>query len=187
MRVVDKTDKVRQRSRIRGVASIYQSGSLFADILCYLESSAEQMRRVGHPFETRGPPGLYYEKILKPALETAVREALVKTAEEMDCMDFEGQSCFVELKTRSDKYHYSQSFIQRDGWLLPSCKITRAREEVKKGKRVVFFYFWKAGKSLWRWDFSEEGCRNALEKYPEWHDDKQKQIYIKEQHWTRVY
>lgn len=145
------------------------------------------MRRVGHPFHHRGPLGLYYEKVLQPALETAVGETLVKTAEERDTMDFEGETCFVEVKTRSDQYHYNQPFIKNDGWLLPFCKIVRARQEVKKGKRVVFFYFWKAGKSLWRWDFSEEGCLGAKEEYPPWHQDKQKQVYIKEQHWTRVY
>lgn len=145
------------------------------------------MRRVGHPFEQRSKLGFYYETVLQPALERVVGEALVKTSEETDTMDFEGETCFVELKSRSDQYHYSQSFIKKDGWLLPSCKITRAREEVKKGKRVVFFYFWKAGKSLWMWEFSEEGCLGAKEEYPKWHQDKQKQTYIHERVWTRVY
>jgi len=114
-------------------------------------------------------------------------KTLVKTAEEVDTMDFMGDGCFVELKTRSDQYHYSQAFIQKDGWILPSCKIARARYEVSQGNRVVFFYFWKADKTLWRWDFSEEGCLGAKEEYPSWHHDKQKQIYIKQQHWKRVY
>ena len=145
------------------------------------------MRRIGHPFETRSAPGLYYEKILKPALEKAVGEALVKTSEDLDTMDFSGKTCFVELKTRGDQYHPSLWYIKKDGWILPTCKITRAKKEVNEGKRVVFFYFWRAGRSLWRWDFSEEGCLDALEKYPEWHEDLQKQTYIKEHHWTRVY
>ena len=130
---------------------------------------------------------MYYEMVLKPALEKAVGEPLVKTSEDLDTMDFEGKTCFVELKSRSDQYHYSQWFIKRDGWILPTCKITRARQEVKEGKKVVFFYFWKAGKSLWRWDFSEGGLLDAKEKYPDWHQDKQKQTYIKERHWVRVY
>lgn len=145
------------------------------------------MRPVKHPYQTRGPLGLYYETILKPALEQSIGEVLVKTEDERDTMDFESQNYFVELKTRSDQYHYSQSFIKKDGWLLPSCKIRRAREEVARGKKVVFFYFWKAGKSLWRWDFSEEGCLDALEKYPEFHLDRQQQTYIKEHHWVRVF
>jgi hypothetical protein len=145
------------------------------------------MRTVGHPFHARSRVGLYYEKILKPALEVTVGEDLVKTAEDTDTMDFEGKTVFVELKSRSDQYHYSQEFIQREGWLLPSCKIARAREEVARGKRVVFFYFWKAGKSLWSWEFSEAGLVDCEEKYPSWHLDKQKQVYIKERHWSRVY
>ena len=145
------------------------------------------MGKVKHPFETRGPFGLYYETILKPSLETAVGEPLLKTFMGLDTMDFEGETCYVELKTRGDQYHYTQSFIKKDGWLLPSCKIHRAREEVKKGKKVVFFYFWTAGKSLWRWDFNEEGLLDCKEEYPEWHHDKQKQTFIKEHHWVRVY
>ncbi len=125
--------------------------------------------------------------VLKPALEKAVGEPLVKTSEDVDTMDFEGKTCFVELKSRGDQYHYSQWFIKKDGWLLPTCKIARARKEVKEGKKVVFFYFWRAGKSLWRWDFSEEGLLDAKEEYPTWHQDRQKQTYIKEDHWVRVF
>jgi len=145
------------------------------------------MKCASHPFHTRGPLGLYYEKILHPALERSVGLTLVKTAEEVDTMDFMGTDCFVELKTRSDQYHYNQTFIQKDGWILPSCKIVRARYEVSQGNRVVFFYFWKADKTLWRWDFNEESLVDAKEEYPQWHHDKQKQIYIKQHHWKRVY
>ena len=145
------------------------------------------MAKVQHPFHERGRFGLYYEKILQPALEMSVGQPLVKTAMTTDTMDFEGETCFVELKSRGDQYHYTQSFIKKDGWLLPSCKIRRAREEVEKGKQVVFFYFWTAGKSLWRWDFNESDLVGCKEEYPLWHHDKQKQIYIKEQCWTRVY
>lgn len=144
------------------------------------------MKPVNHPFQYRSKKGLQYEKVLQPTLEKAVGETLVKTSDELDCMDFEGATTFVELKSRGDQYHYSQHFIKKDGWLLPYCKIQRARAEVAKGKKVIFFYFWRAGKTLWRWDFSEEGCLDALEKYPEWHVDKQKQIYIKEHHWKQV-
>jgi len=145
------------------------------------------MRTVGHPYEVRKVLGNYYEMVLKPALEKAVGEPLVKTSEDVDTMDFEGKTCFVELKSRGDQYHYSQWFIKKDGWLLPTCKITRARKEVKEGKKVVFFYFWRAGKSLWRWDFSEEGLLDAKEEYPQWHQDRQKQTYIKEHNWVRVF
>lgn len=144
------------------------------------------MRVVSHNYQFTGPLGLYYETILQPKLERSVGESLVKTSDEMDTMDFEGETCFVEVKTRSDKYHYSQPFIKKDGWLLPACKIARARQEAKNGKKVVFFYFWKAGKTLWRWDFSEEGCLDGKEEYPSWHADQQKQAYIKEHHWKQV-
>lgn len=146
-----------------------------------------QMKSATHPFHQRNPLGLYYEKILKPALERSMGEELVKTAEDTDTMDFVGKTCFVELKTRGDQYHYSQSFIQKDGWLLPSCKIQRAVDETKRGKKVVFFYFWRAGKSLWRWDFKLDDIKDIDQKYPVWHIDQQKQAYVKEDKWVRIY
>ena len=144
------------------------------------------MKTVGHPYHIRSKLGLYYEMILKPQIERAIGEEVYKTVESTDTMDYFSETSFVELKTRGDQYHYSQEFIKKKGWLLPYCKIERAREEVKNGKRVVFFYFWRAGKTLWRWDFSEEGCLDAVEEYPPWHQDLQKQIYIKDHHWKRV-
>ena len=144
------------------------------------------MKSSTHPFHQRSLWGLYYEKVLQPHLELCVGEALEKTSEDTDTMDFTGKTSFVELKVRSDQYHFSQEFIQREGWLIPSCKIKRAIEETKRGKRVIFFYFWKAGKSLWRWDFKLEDIKDIDEKYPEWHIDKQKQSYIKQEKWTRV-
>lgn len=142
------------------------------------------MKPSSHPFYQRSKYGLYYETILKPKLEDLIGEPILKTTMETDTMDFESETAFIELKTRSDQYHPSQSFIKKDGWILPYCKIQRAREEVAKGKRVIFFYFWLAGKTLYRWDFSEAGILDAKVEYPAWHRDHQQQIYIKEHHWT---
>lgn len=145
------------------------------------------MKTVYHPSQQRNKLGLYYEKILHPALELAIGESLVKTEDRYDVMDFQGKNCFVELKTRGDQYHYSQSFIKKDGWIIPYCKIEKAKEEVAKGKRVIFFYFWTAGKSLWRWDFSEKDLLGCKIEYPKWHHDLQQQIYIQEKNWKQVY
>ena len=145
------------------------------------------MKPQDHPFFHRIKLGLYYETTLKPALEQAVGVPLTKTSEETDTMDFEGENCFIELKARSDQYHYTQWFIKKDGWLLPTCKIKRALEEVRNGKQVVFFYFWVAGKTLWRWDFKEEDLNDVENKFPPWHRDYQQQSYVKEHHWIQVY
>lgn len=144
------------------------------------------MKSRNHPFHKRNPLGLYYEKVLHPKLETIVGEPLVHTKEETDAMDYEGVSCFVEVKSRGDQYHYSQWFFKKDGWMLPSSKIDRAQREIEAGKRVFFFYFWRADKSLWMWEYKEGGVLGCLEQYPEWHHDKQKQTYIPEQCWKRV-
>ena len=140
----------------------------------------------GHPFEQRGPIGLHYEQVLKPKIEEILGERIEKTESCFDELDFLGESYFAELKSRSDQYHYDQWFIKRDGWLLPTCKIRRAVEEVKKGKKVVFFYYWMAGKSLWKWDFCLEDLRDTLDCIPPWHHDHQRQSYVMEHHWTRV-
>lgn len=145
------------------------------------------MKSASHPFHKRSPLGLYYEKVLQPALERCVGESLTKTSDCMDQMDFEGASCFVEVKSRGDQYHYSQWFIKKDGWMLPSGKIERAQREVAAGKRVFFFYFWRADKSLWMWEYTEGGVLGCREEYPEWHHDQQKQTFIPEQYWKRVF
>jgi len=144
------------------------------------------MKEASHPFHKRSVFGYHYEQILKPKIEEILGEAVDKTSEETDMMDFFGESYFAELKTRGDQYHYSQWFIKKDGWLIPTCKIRRAIEEVREGKKVVFFYFWTAGKSLWMWEFKEEDLRDTLDCVPSWHQDHQRQSYVMEHHWTRV-
>lgn len=139
-----------------------------------------------HPFHKLSVLGYHYESKLKPVIQKQIGETITKTTLQTDTMDFESESTFAELKSRSDQYHYSQWFIKRDGWLLPTCKINRAKEELKKGKKVIFFYFWVADKSLWRLDFTEEGCLDMNHKYPEWHHDQQQQTYIKDHYWKRI-
>ena len=144
------------------------------------------MKSANHPFHHRSKLGSYYEIVLKPALELDMDRTLTKTAETTDTMDFVGKNCFVELKSRGDSYHYSQWFIKKDGWILPTCKLRRALEEYEKGNQVVFYYFWKADKTLWRWDFHPD-CLNVIKnKYPEWHIDKQEQSYVPEDMWRKV-
>lgn len=145
------------------------------------------MKPASHPFHKTSVWGLYYERCLLPFLQQSVGEELTKTEEQFDTMDFVSKNCFVELKSRSDQYHYSQEFIKNKGWMLPTCKIQRAIKEVEQGKRVIFFYFWKAGKSLWRWDFHPEDLKDCKDEYPDWHRDQQKQTYVKENHWVRVF
>lgn len=145
------------------------------------------MKPASHPFHKTSIWGLYYERCLLPLLQQSVGEVLTKTAEETDTMDFESTNYFIELKSRSDQYHFSQEFIKKKGWLLPTCKIKRAIQEVKKGKKVVFFYFWRAGKSLWRWDFNEDDLKECIHEYPSWHRDLQEQTFVKENCWKRVF
>ena len=145
------------------------------------------MKPSSHPFHKRSRLGLYYEQVLKPTLEKVIGEPIQKTESETDTMDFYSEHFFLELKVRSDSYHYTQEFIKRDGWIVPTCKIMRAIEETKKGKKVLFFYFWMAGKSLWCYEFNERDLSEMKDKYPEWHRDHQQQTYIPESLWKRIY
>lgn len=144
------------------------------------------MRAVNHPFHHRSKFGLYCEKVLQPTIESILGETIVKTSDTMDTMDFVSKSYVIELKSRSDCYHFSQSFIKKGGWVLPTCKLRRAIEETTKGKKVVFFYFWMAGKTLWKWEFKMDDLQDIQSCYPEWHLDKQEQSFVKEHHWTQV-
>lgn len=144
------------------------------------------MKPASHPFHERSVFGYHYEKVLKPAIEKILGESILKTTTETDTMDFFSKNCFAELKTRGDQYHYSQWFIKKDGWLLPTCKIRRAIEETQQGKKVVFFYYWTAGKSLWKWDFCLDDLKDTLDEVPAWHHDRQRQSYVLEHHWVRV-
>jgi len=144
------------------------------------------MRASLHPFHQRSRFGLPYEKLLQPVLESILQTTLHHTDSPTDTMDFWSDKYFVEVKTRTDNYHYTQSFIQKDGWILPFCKMIRAKQETAGGKKVVFFYYWTADKSLWRWDYDESILSSCKTEIPFWHRDKQQQIFIPENHWTRV-
>lgn len=144
------------------------------------------MKAASHPFWSRSKFGFHYEKLLKEKIESVIGEPIQKTSYSGDMMDFESKNYFIELKSRGDQYHFSQTFIKKDGWLLPYCKIDRARKEKSEGKICIFFYFWTAGRSLWKWDFNEEDLVGCKVEYPPWHQDGQRQIYIPEKCWIQV-
>lgn len=123
------------------------------------------------------------EKELKPFLEMILNESLIPTSKFYDTIDFESESYLIELKTRTPKYNWDNPLIQREGWLIPTAKIDRAKKEQKK---VLFFYFWTADQSLWSLEYSPEVFADLKPKIPFFHPDKQPHFYVLQDEWTRI-
>lgn len=123
--------------------------------------------------------GTSWEMELMPRCMTAVGEDLKKTTNKYDTMDFEGESCYVELKVRTKQYWPCQFA----NWLMPYCKIQRAKEEKKK---VFFFYYWISTKQMFAIQYDEKLFDSFTVDVPEWKDDKQLQIYIPRELWKEI-
>jgi len=122
------------------------------------------------------------ENRLLPVLETIIGEKIVPTANSCDTMDGVSETWDVELKRRTAKYSWADEKIMKEGWLIPACKITRARTS---GKRTAFFYSWEKDESLWMFEYTEASM-NGLKSYvPFWHIDKQPHFNIPFCLWTR--
>ena len=122
--------------------------------------------------------GKKYESLLLPLLEQIFQEKLTKTKERFDTMDFEGDSCWVELKVRSHNYHPSQFKY----WLLPYCKTTK---EVYRSKNIFFVYYWTSTKQLFILPYSSQFDSYTVD-VPEWKEDRQLQIYVPATDWEEI-
>ena len=124
--------------------------------------------------------GASHEKKLKPLLEQLLNEKLVKTRHLYDVMDFESESYFVELKSRSPEY-YPAHF---DTWYIPTCKGIEAWKN--KHKKTVFFYYWTSTEDLYRLDFDVKKFKKYHRDVPSWHLEQQEQMYCKASDFTLV-
>lgn len=123
------------------------------------------------------------EEEVLPLVEMILGENLTPTEKFYDTMDAVSDNYWVEIKTRSDRYHWEQDFIEKEGWLIPACKIDRAMSEEKK---CCFYYYWKSDKSLWELEFSPEKIEGLVPRVPGWHSDKQLHYYIPRERWTLI-
>ena len=130
--------------------------------------------------------GTEAEQKLIGVLSAVVGEPLVKTAGTFDCMDLKGDGVFAELKRRGCDWHWSDTKIKEEGWLMPSCKIQRGWRELAKGNRVVFFYFWSQDKSLWMYEMHETDFTACRHFVPRGHYDNQLHVAIPQQEWQRI-
>ena len=141
------------------------------------------MKPEDHPIHTRYPKGIEGQKQILPLIELHIQEPVSETSYVFDTMDASSDSYWIELKRRLLPYHWSDEFIEREGWLIPAVKILRARCETKQTR---FYYFWDSDRSLWYWDFSEEELKDCVCKTPSFHRDFQPHYYIKSELWKQV-
>ena len=131
--------------------------------------------------------GLEAEQKLLPILSTVVGEPIRKTGGTFDCMDFGGDSSFSELKRRTSDFSYRDEKIEREGWLMPSCKVIEGWWKLSEGKRVFFFYLWSCDKSLWVYEMKEGDFTSGdSHKVPKGHYDNQLHVAIPQELWSRV-
>ena len=122
---------------------------------------------------------------MQPILESYVGEKLQKTSARYDIIDFEGPTCYVELKCRKakDKNGYTVTSKTHDSWLMPASKIEYAdRQE----KRVFLFYRFEADKTLWVIDYKRGMLADLQTVRPIWHSARSLHYYIPADRWTRL-
>ena len=122
------------------------------------------------------------EEEILPILEVLLGENLTPTEKLYDVFDAESESYWIELKTRTAKYHWSDKCM-KEGWLIPKCKIDRALKEKKK---TNFYYYWTSDKSLWELEFNPEILEGLICKIPWFHADKQPHYYFPQELWTEI-
>lgn len=115
--------------------------------------------------------GILHEVRLKPLIEQIIGEPLTKTKHFYNVMDYESPSYFIELKSRSQKYH-PDNFPT---WLIPSCKEQEAKKN--KHKKTIFFYYWLAVDELYRLDYDPSLFESYHREIPWFHRERQEHIY----------
>ena len=134
----------------------------------------------GRYTRAKGDYGRANEELLLPFLELLHEDQHFRhTEDSKDTMDFCSEDIYIEVKTRKT-YSWSDSQIQREGFLLPFCKIERA---LKESKKVFFYYYWKTDKSLWSWEFKKEQASLLKPFVPRWHYEKQRHVAVPVSWW----
>lgn len=127
------------------------------------------------------------EDKLTSAISQCLGEQVIKTASAFDSMDFGSPTYFVELKRRGLDWTYHDTKIKEEGWFMPSCKVIKGWEEISKGKRVFFFYFWSFDKTLWSYEMSATDFTQKDDHFvPKNHYDTMLHVTIPQDKWTFV-
>lgn len=129
--------------------------------------------------------GLEGQQSLADAISTVLGEPMEQTTATYDTLDFQSKTLFAELKRRKPEWSYYDEKIKKEGWLIPSCKILRAWEELDKGKRVFFFYFWSSDKTLWVFEMMPGDFSSTPHFIPKNHYDQMLHVAVPQERWRR--
>lgn len=124
--------------------------------------------------------GSALENKLKPLLEQILGETLTKTREFYDMLDFESESYFVELKSRTKQY-YPSDF---NTWLLPVCKGEEANR--KNHKKTFYFYYWSSTDEIYLLEYDNDLFNTFHQEIPYWHLEQQNHYWIPCSEWSLV-
>ena len=129
--------------------------------------------------------GWRQEIFMQPILESYVGEPLKKTSARYDTIDFEGETCCVELKCRNarDKNDYLVTSKSHDTWLMPASKIDYAEMQQKK---VFLFYYFQGDGTLWVIDYKKGMLSHLKSVRPIWHSARSLHYYIPADMWDRI-
>ena len=126
------------------------------------------------------------ERLLRNVICDWLGEEIEKTPQVFGKLDFLGKTTSSDLKRRTPTWHYTNSQIRQDGWLIPWCKVLDGFDHQHRGKRVYFFYFWSSDKTLWVYELPR-GSWSLPPFTPEGHFDNQLHVGIPEAKWTHIW
>jgi hypothetical protein len=127
--------------------------------------------------------GKLNQQSLQPFLESYLGEPIIETTLIYDTVDGKTPTKDIEIKTRGITYDWNSSFLKREGWLLPACKVQTARDS---GRPFHCFYYWKKDNSVWEWVYNEEQMERLVPFVPSFHKDKQLHYNIPFLYWKKI-
>jgi hypothetical protein len=131
-------------------------------------------------YKTKQQIGKEAVQIVLPMIQENLGECFTATKERFNTLDLESESYWVEVKSRCPPYHPAHPKLA-DGWLIPTCKIERAKKESKQ--TFFFYFFWEDG-SLWKYRFKPEDFQGLIPKKP-W-PSNQDHYVLPQAYWERV-
>lgn len=137
------------------------------------------------PTDERVRYGLALEPVLRPKLSEFLEDDIKKVEYQYSNLDFVGAKTWSELKVRTSDYHHTDRVMREEGWLIPACKVFKAKELYKK-KDIFFFYLWERDGSLWAMKYDPSIFETLVPRVPSWHHDRQLHYYIPQHEWKLI-
>jgi hypothetical protein len=130
--------------------------------------------------------GVALQPYLLPKIKAFLNDEIQETEYQFSLLDFKGLRTWAELKVRTEDYHYTDSKIHTEGWIIPACKFIEANWEVSKGKDVYFFYLWVRDGSLWVFKYNPAFMNIFPLAIPDGHKENQLHYYVAQEFWKKI-